>query len=105
VPSTISPEAQQYLATSAAGATPFGNVSFGNTTAEQAAAVAKLRNFASGALANLSLAAEARYIGSKRNASIGGVPVVIAVPKGVPERSPAETKVLLYLHGEYPACS
>jgi hypothetical protein len=101
VPSTISPEAQKFLATAAVGATPFGAVSYGNTTAEQAAAVAQLRSFFPGAFANLSAAAEAQYISSKRNTSIGGVPAVIAVPKGVREGSPANTKVLLYLHGAH----
>jgi hypothetical protein len=100
VPPTISPEAQQFLATSAAGATPFGTSDFGTTPEEQAAVIAKLRTFFPSALANLSVAAEAQYIGSKRDASIAGVPVVIAVPKGVQESSPANTKVLLYLHGE-----
>lgn len=100
VPSTISPAAQQFLATTATGAT-FGAVRFGNTTAEQAAAVAQLRSVFPSAFANLSAAAEAQYIGSKRNTSIGGVPAVIAVPKGVQEGSPANTKVLLYLHGKH----
>jgi hypothetical protein len=100
VPSTISTEAQQFLATTATGANPFGAVTFGNTTAEQAAAVAHLRSSFPSAFANLSAAAEAQYIGSKRNTTIGGVPALIAVPKGVQEGSPANMKVLLYLHGE-----
>jgi acetyl esterase/lipase len=99
VPSTISTEAQQFLATTATGANPFGAVRFGNTTADQAAAVAQLRSFFPSAFANLSAAAEAQYISSKRNTTIGGVPAVIAVPKGVQEGSPPNTKVLLYLHG------
>jgi hypothetical protein len=85
VPPTISAEAQQFLATSAAGAAPFGTSDFGTTPEEQAISIAKLRTFFPSALANLSVAAEAQYIGSKRNASIAGVPVVIAVPNGVQE--------------------
>jgi hypothetical protein len=104
VPSTISSEVQQYLASSAAGLGPFGKVHFGSTKESQAAAVAELRCYFPSALTNLSAAAEAQYIGSKRNERIGGVPVVIAVPKGVQESAPANTKVLLFLHGKFPGC-
>lgn len=41
-----------------------------------------------------------QHLQSVRNSSIGGVPVVVGVPKGVTETSPANTKVLMYLHGE-----
>jgi hypothetical protein len=100
VPSTISPPAQQYLATAAAG-TAFGAVNIGQSPQEQAAAVTKLRSVFPGALSNLTLAAEARYIGSKRNATIGGVSAAIAVPLGVHKSAPANTKVVFYLHGGY----
>jgi acetyl esterase/lipase len=63
--------------------------------------LSKLRRVFPGALANLTVAAGAQYIGNKRNANIGGVPVVIAVPKKVQESSPANTKVLFYLHGGF----
>jgi hypothetical protein len=99
VPSTISPAAQQFLSTSAAGAA-FGAINFGTTPAEQAAAVATLRSVFPSSQANTSRAAEAQYIQSVRNASFAGVPVLVALPKGVQERPPADTKVVMYLHGE-----
>lgn len=45
-------------------------------------------------------AAVAQYLQSVNNSTIGNVPVVIGVPKGVQETGKANTKVLLYMHGE-----
>jgi len=42
-----------------------------------------------------------RHLQSPKNDTIANVPVVIAVPQGVNETTPANTKVLLYLHGEF----
>lgn len=49
---------------------------------------------------NASDAAVATYLQSTRNDTIAGVPVVFGIPKGVDNAtSPANTKLLLYLHG------
>jgi acetyl esterase/lipase len=44
-------------------------------------------------------AAARTYIASQRNTSVGGVPVLVSVPKGVLEGAPADTRVVVYLHG------
>jgi hypothetical protein len=105
VPDTISKEAQQYLSTAAAGLSGFGAVSFGNTPEEQKTAVGNLRaNFAN-MVTPIAKAAEEMYMQSTRNGSIGGIPVMYAVPKGVKQTSNADTQVLLYIHGESVACT
>ena len=98
VPDTVSPEARRFLSSAAAGATPFGAVDF----AEQAKAAQQLRTFLANITAPLPRAAEQQYLQTDRtrNSTIGGVPVVVAVPKGINHTAPGNTKTLLYLHGE-----
>jgi acetyl esterase/lipase len=99
VPDTISTEARQFLSTASAGLTAFGSVSFGNTPDEQKAAIAKLRGSFADLMTPIAKAAEVMYMQSTRNGTIGGVPVMYAVPKGVNPTSNADAKVLLYMHG------
>ena len=99
VPDTISPEARQILATTSSSAV-FGNLDFVTEPTQQAATVARLRETFAALTRNLSRAAEAQYIERTRNDTVGGVQVLVAVPKGVTETVPANTKVLLYIHGE-----
>jgi len=100
VPETISPEAKQFLSQAAAGNSPFGQPSFGTTPAEQAANVGRQRAFVASLIATGSAPTATNQLQSVRNATIANVPVVIAVPKGIKKTSPANTKVLMYLHGE-----
>lgn len=100
VPDTVSPEAKQFLSQAAAGNSPFGQPSFGTTPAEQAALVGRQRAFVASLIATGSAPTATNDLQSVRNATIANVPVVIAVPKSVNETSPANTKVLMYVHGE-----
>lgn len=100
VPETISAQARQFLSQSAAG-NAFGGITFSTDPRQQALAVAQLRPLFEGIGVNETKAAMAKYIQSTRNGTIGGVPVMYAVPKGVKATLPANTKVLLYLHGRF----
>lgn len=50
--------------------------------------------------APLHAAAVQQHRQSTTNSTIANVPVVVGVPKGVNKGDPANTKVLLYMHGE-----
>jgi hypothetical protein len=104
VPETISPQARQFLSQAAAAVGPFG-VEYTTDPLQQAATVKKLRADFVNFSANTTEAAKKKYIQSIRNGTIGGVPVMYAVPKGVNATPPADTKVLLYVHGRCAAGS
>jgi hypothetical protein len=99
-PLTISPEARAFLANTSAAVLP----------SEDPPAVVqqKAQNFYRELSEPLHAAAVEAYLQTPVNSSIGGVPVVIAAAKGVNASSNADTKVLLYLHGEHqlllPSC-
>lgn len=64
------------------------------------AALAGLRQFYADFSINTSTAAVATFLQSTRNDTIAGVSVVFGVPKGVNSNTkPADTKLLIYLHG------
>jgi hypothetical protein len=97
-PDTISSEAKAFLASRASGGTPFDS---SDTSREGLAAILQqVREFYRAQQAPFHDKAVKQHLQSVRNSSIGGVPVVIGVPKGVTETLPANTKVLMYLHGE-----
>jgi hypothetical protein len=92
---TISSEAKAFLASRSSGGTPFDS-----TVASPeglAAVLQQAREFYRAQQAPFHEKAVKQHLQSVR---IGGVPVVVGVPKGVTETSPANTKVLMYLHGE-----
>lgn len=100
-PDTVSAEAKQFLSNTSAGF--FGDFGTALASGDLAAAAATLQQ-ARGDYQQLSTplheAAVTQYLQSVSNSTIGGVPVVIGVPKGVNTTDPANTRVLLYMHGE-----
>lgn len=102
VPDTISSEAKQVLSRTAAGATPFGATPPPDATPEQSAGyVQQAREFYRQLNIPLQAVAIQRHLQSPKNDTIANIPVVIAVPQGVNETTPADTKVLMYLHGKF----
>jgi hypothetical protein len=103
-PDTISAEARQTLSRLAAGTTPFGTAPSKDTAladpAAAAAAVQAIRDFYRQSMVPLHEAAVQQHLHSVRNSTVGNVSVAIGVPKGVPEKDPADTKVVIYMHGE-----
>jgi hypothetical protein len=100
VPSTISVQAQQFLSQTSTASASWGDLTWGTDPVQQAATAAQIRPLILTVFASHSRIAEARHIQSMHNGSVGDVPVLYAVPKGVKAALRADTKVLLYLHGK-----
>jgi hypothetical protein len=102
LPDTISNNAKEFLSRSSAGSTPFGSSAAVNTSDHQqlAALLQKSRDYCRQQNGPMHTAAVQRYLRSTSNSSIGNVPVVVGVPKGVDDAPNNDTKVLLYLHDE-----
>lgn len=99
-PDTVSTEARQFLAQAAAGATPLGSSASSDASAAAAAGIQTARDFYRDLNAPLHAAAVQQHLQSVRNSTVGNISVVIGVPKGVSETDPANTKVVIYMHGE-----